>query len=173
MPHGLEFSGFSRRHAYPRCLRGPQALQYSQVRLGRCTSLPPSAPTPFNRQFRLPAEVSRPRHRVTPWGSDGMLTVSAIGLAFRLILRARLTPGRLTSPGKPWSYGGGESRPPYRYLYLHLLFRTLHDSSRRRFEADRNAPLPILYVSRGFGALLHTRLLSTPPPSTSELLRTL
>ena len=34
-------------------------------------------------------------------GSNGILTVSAIGLAFRLILRSRLTPGRLTLPGKP------------------------------------------------------------------------
>ena len=117
--------------------------------------------------------MSLPRHRVARAASDGILTVSAIGFAIRLILRDRLTPGRLTSPGKPWSYGEGESHPLYRYLYLHLLFLTLHTSSRKGFKADRNAPLPIHIVSRGFGAQLNTRLLSMPPPSTSELLRTL
>ena len=56
----------------------------------------------------------------------------SICLAFRLIIRFRLTPGRLTSPGNPWSYGEGESHPLYRYLYLHLLFLTLHRGSRLR-----------------------------------------
>ena len=83
-----------------------------------------------------------------------MLTVSSIGFAVRLILRHRLTPGRLTSPGNPWSYGGSESHTPYRYLYLHLLFQTLQRGSRSAFTADWNAPLPILYVSHGFGAQL-------------------
>ena len=59
------------------------------------------------------------------------------------IIRIRLTPGRLTSPGNPWSYGGKESHLPYRYLCLHLLFQTLHGRSRGRFGADWNAPLPI------------------------------
>ncbi len=34
-------------------------------------------------------------------GSNGILSISAIGFALRLILRSRLTPGRLTLPGKP------------------------------------------------------------------------
>ena len=83
------------------------------------------------------------RHHITRNGSNGILTVSAIGLAFRLILRTRLTPGRLTLPGKPWSYGEGASHPLYRYLYLHLLFPTLQKYSRIAFNADGNAPLPI------------------------------
>ena len=83
------------------------------------------------------------RHHITRSGSNGILTVSAIGLAFRLILRTRLTPGRLTLPGKPWSCGEGASHPLYRYLYLHLLFRTLQSGSRHAFYAERNAPLPI------------------------------
>ena len=136
-------SGFSRRHGYPRCRAGPGPLAYCQVRLGACTSLRPSTPTPFNLLFRQQAEVSLPRHRIAPRTSDGMLTVSSIGLAFRLILRVRLTPGRLTSPGKPWSYGGEDSRFPYRYLCLHLLFPTLQKGLRPTFGADGNAPLPI------------------------------
>ena len=104
--------------------------------------LPLSAPTPFNPLFRQGAAVSLLRHPIARCASSGILTASAIGLAFRLILRARLTPGRLTLPGKPWSCGGGASHPPYRYLYLHLPFPTLQSGSRRAFNADGNAPLP-------------------------------
>ena len=106
--------------------------------------LPLSAPTPFNLQFRLQAAVSLLRLHVTRTVSNGILTVSSIGLAIRLILRTRLTPGRLTSPGKPWSCGEGASHPLYRYLYLHLLFQTLQSTSRYAFGADWNAPLPII-----------------------------
>ena len=126
----LELSGFSRRHDYPHYRSGPEPLAYYQVRIFPCTSLRESTPTPFNLLFRQQAVVSLPRHRVALTDSDGILTVSAIGLAYRLSLRVRLTPGRLTSPGKPWSYGEGDSHPLYRYLYLHLLFRTLHTGSR-------------------------------------------
>ena len=90
--------------------------------------LPHSTHTPFNPLFRQGAAVSLLRHHITRCGSNGILTVSAIGLAFRLILRTRLTPGRLTLPGKPWSCGEGASHPLYRYLYLHLLFPTLQSS---------------------------------------------
>ena len=55
--------------------------------------LPLSAPTPVNAVFRHRAAVSLLRHHVAQMGSHGMLTVSAIGLAIRLSLRTRLTPG--------------------------------------------------------------------------------
>ena len=160
----MELSGFSRRHDYPRCPSGPESIWYCEVRLGRWICLPSSAPTPFNRLFRQPAEVSLPRPRVARMASAGMLTGSSICLAFRLIIRLRLTPGRLTSPGNPWSYGGGESHPPYRYLCLHLLFRTLHGRSRDRFGADRNAPLPIQRIPRlqrvaSYPIIIHARSL--------------
>ena len=169
----MELSGFSRRHDYPRYHSGPKPLAYCQVRLGRWICLPSSAPTPFNRLFRQPAEVPLPRPRVARMASAGILTGSSICLAFRLIIRLRLTPGRLTSPGNPWSYGGGESHPPYRYLCLHLLFQTLHRLSRVRLRRRLECSPTDANASRGFSAQLHTRLLSRPDPSTSELLRTL
>ena len=150
-------------------------------RRGQCTvrfqlegwiCLPFSQPTPFNLQFRLQAAVSLLRRRVTRMVSNGILTVSSIGLAIRLILRTRLTLNRLTLFRKPWSFGERESHPLYRYLYLHLLFQTLQNTSRYAFDADWNAPLPILR-SHGFGIWFDTRLLSMPSSSTSELLRTL
>ena len=121
----LQFSGFSRQHGYQRCRRIPEDLPYCRV----------SA-----RQ----AAVSLLRLHVTRTVSNGILTVSSIGLASRLILRTRLTLGRLTLPRKPWSCGEGASHPLYRYLYLHLLFQTLQKGSRPAFSADWNAPLPII-----------------------------
>ena len=57
------------------------------------TSLLPSTPKRFNAQFRMCAAVSLPRPRVALKASNGILTVSAIGIAIRLSLRNRLTPG--------------------------------------------------------------------------------
>ena len=137
-------SGFSWRYDYLHyCIR-PKPSAYYQVRLSGWICLPQSTSTPFNLLFRQQAAVSQPRHHIALIASNGILTVSSIGLALRLILRYRLTPGRLTSPGNPWSYGEGASHPLYRYLYLHLLFQTLQHDSRHTFNADWNAPLPML-----------------------------
>ena len=83
------------------------------------------------------------RRRVTHQDSNGILTVSSIALAIRLMLRTRLTLNRLALFRKPWSFGGGASHPPCRYLYLHLLFHPLQSRSRGAFDAGWNAPLPI------------------------------
>ena len=69
--------------------------------LEACTSLRLSLPTPFNLLFRQEAAVSLLRRRITRIVSDGILTVSSIGLALRLILRTRLTLNRLTLFRKP------------------------------------------------------------------------
>ena len=61
--------------------------------LGEWICLLPSKPTHFNALIRQCAAVSLLRHHVAIHGSHGMLTVSAIGLAARLSLRTRLTPG--------------------------------------------------------------------------------
>ena len=95
--------------------------------------------------------------------------------ASRLVLRSRLTLIRLALIRNPWSFGGRVSRPPYRYLYLHLLFRTLQQGSRLTFGDDRNAPLPInpYGLSPRLRQRTYARLLSMRDHSTSELLRTL
>ena len=64
-----------------------------RFQLWRWICLPPSTPTPFNLLFRQQAAVSLLRHHVAHDGSHGILTVSAIALAVRLMLRTRLTPG--------------------------------------------------------------------------------
>ena len=91
--------------------------------------LPPLRLPPFNAPFRRRAGVSLLRLSVAAAKGAGMFTGSAIGVASRLSLRTRLTLIRLALIRKPWSYGEGVSRPLCRYLYLHLLFRSLHTGS--------------------------------------------
>ena len=105
------------------------------LQLKRWICLPLSTSLCFNLLFRQEAAVSLLRHHITRKDSNGILTVHAIGLAIRLILRNRLTLGRLTLPRKPWSCGEGASHPLYRYLYLHLLFHLLQKPSRITFNA--------------------------------------
>ena len=121
-----------------------RTLRTLRLRLSLRICLEGSAPIPFNRLFRQAAAVSLLRLHIAHCGSNGILTVSAIGLALRLSLRSRLTLIRLALIRKPWSFGEGVSRPLYRYLYLHLLFHTLQSTLRCAFDAEWNAPLPIL-----------------------------
>ena len=128
----------------------PEDAPYFQVRLFFRICLEESAPTPLNRLFRQTAAVSLPRLHVALWGSNGILTVSAIGLAVRLSLRSRLTLIRLALIRKPQSFGGRVSRPPYRYSYLHLLFHALQRRSSAIFNAHGMLPYHPLWI-HGFG----------------------
>ena len=126
----------------------PRASTQHTVRFGSSADLPTlSAPTPFNRLFRQSAGLSLFRLHITLYASKGILTFSSIGLAFRLILRSRLTLIRLALIRNPQSSGEEVSHPLYRYLYLHLLFRTLQSVSQHAFSADRNAPLPLYHYN--------------------------
>ena len=79
--------------------RSPQHTVGVQLKVWICLHL--SQPTPFNPLFRQGAAVSLLRRRVARTVSDGILTVSSIGFALRLILRTRLTLNRLTLFRKP------------------------------------------------------------------------
>ena len=132
-------SGFSRKYGYPRCriARGLSVLSGSAERV----DLPARTwPTPFNRLFRQPAAVSLLRLHVSHCGSNVILNVSSVALALRLTLRPRLTLIRLALIRKPWSCGEGGSRPLCRYLYLHLLFRSLQRASRHAFNGAGMLP---------------------------------
>jgi hypothetical protein len=148
------------------------ALHTLGFRIGLRICLDTSTPTPFNAAFRRRADLSLLRLRIAARDSTGFLTRSSIGLASRLILRSRLTLIRLALIRKPWSFGGRVSRPPYRYLYLHLLFQRLQCGSRRAFCAAGMLPYRCSRIPR-LRPHAYARLLSMPRPSTSELLRTL
>ena len=128
--HELKLSGFSRESDYLHFQARPKAASTFMLQLNGWICLPVSASLHFNALFRQGAEVSLLRLRIASMDSNGIFTVSAIVLSYRIILRTRLTLGRLTLPRKPWPCGEGASHPLYRYLYLHLLFHTLqHQSS--------------------------------------------
>ena len=103
----------------------------------------------------------------------GLLTHSSIGIALRLILRARLNLIRLALIRNPWSFGEGVSRPLYRYLYLHLLFQPLQQELFSYIQQNWNAPLPTIYIVPWLRYTTYARVFSMPGHSTSELLRTL
>ena len=140
------FSGFSWEsdyHRYP-VVRGRPVLSSSTIPADLPTEI---LSTLFNLLFRLQADVPLLRLRITLTFSNGILTVSAIGCAVRLRLRARLTLIRLALIRNPWSCGEEVSRLLYRYLYLHLLFHCLQPVSRQAFCDPWNAPLPIFAYS--------------------------
>jgi hypothetical protein len=141
------FSGFSWEYVYPHYLFARRfgvlssSTQKADLPTFRISTL-------FNGLFRQSAVVSLLRPRFTLASSNGIFTVSSIGSAFRLPLRSRLTLIRLALIRNPWSFGEEVSRLLYRYLYLHLLFRTLQQASPPIFTAVRNAPLPIVHEAR-------------------------
>ena len=133
------FSGFSWESDYPRCLLARRlAVLSSSAQRPDLPGL--RIPTLFNGLFRQSAAVSLLRPRFTPGDSNGIFTVSSIGSASRLPLRSRLTLIRLALIRNPWSYGEEVSRLLYRYLYLHLLFRQLHNGSNLCFAAAGMLP---------------------------------
>ena len=75
----------------------------------------------------------------------GNIKPLSIDYPLRVRLRPRLTLIRLALIRKPYPFGGRVSRPPYRYLCLHLLFQKLHHSSRYDFAAA--GMLPYRYIS--------------------------
>ena len=97
----IKFSGFSREYAYVHYWIVPKDAPYCQVRLFLRICLQESTSTPFNGLFRQSAALSLLRLHITPIGSTGILTCSAIGLTVRLSLRTRLTLIRLALIRKP------------------------------------------------------------------------
>ena len=94
-------SGFSRQSDYVHYCVTPRGSAYCQVRFMWWICLPHSTSTPFNQLFRQLAALSLLRLHVPHKGSNGILTVSAIGLGLRLNLRTRLTLIRLALIRKP------------------------------------------------------------------------
>ncbi len=136
----LELRGFSREHGYRRCHFARRLRVLSRLGSGRGFACVPHNLPRFNGLFRQPAGVSLLRHPFAVTAGSGMLTASSIAVASRLRLRSRLTLIRLALIRKPWSYGGRVSRPPYRYLCLHLLFHTLQHASGHTFNASGMLP---------------------------------
>ena len=137
------FRGFSRKSAsrHSKLPEGTSLLVPLQLNVWICLYV--SAPLRFCTLFRQRAAVPLLRHPVTIRPGCVVLYACPSVSALRPALRSRLTLIRLALIRNPWSFGGGVSRSPYRYLFPHLLFRWLQNPSRDSFCALRNAPLPI------------------------------
>ena len=149
VPRGfITLSGFSRELDYVRYRLRHAVVVLSAFGSGRGfayapRNLRPSTAYSVRRQdchFSVSASLAA--------SSTGLLTRSSIGIALRLILRTRLTLIRLALIRKPWSFGGEVSRLPYRYLYLHLLFRRLQPGLSRTFGAAGMLPYQPSLVPR-------------------------
>ena len=83
--------------------------------------LPRGPPTALNHHPSggQPSFLRPPGFNAMRWYRN--INLLSIAYAFRPRLRSRLTPGGLTSPGKPWAYGERVSHPFYRYSYRHQL----------------------------------------------------
>ena len=102
-------------------------------------------PAPF-KAFRLkpglpsPGTVLLASSPLRPQRGLRNINRIVIGIGLRLILSSRLTLIRLALIRNPWSFGGGASRPPCRYSFLHLLFHKLQSPSRNSFDAGGMLP---------------------------------
>ena len=171
---GLELSGFSREYDYPRYRRprrfavlsafgSPPGFAWAAYTYGLQRTIP---------SVRGGATPPSPLRSHKEYGNVDPLSIHC---PFRVRVRSRLTLIRLALIRKPWSFGGRVSRPPYRYLCLHLLFQKVHSASPPCFAPAGMLPyqMYLMVQIHCFGNTLDARLLSTPGRSTSELLRTL
>ena len=149
--HGLTlevFLGSQIRDA----VRSAEASRYYRVSGSPGGFASPDALRPSTRNPSPRGPFTSPsllRFHAGCWNVDQL----SIGLAVRLSLRPRLTLNRLSLFRKPWSSGVRVSRPHYRYLCLHLLFRTLQPSSRATFGAFGMLPYQSVRFP-GFGTIL-------------------
>ena len=129
----------------PITVTSAEASVYCRVSAGTTCLTAAPIPKHFNRLFRQTADVPLLRPRFAMLAGTGILTScpSAAPPLQRVRLRTRLTLIRLALIRNPWTSGVEVSHLHCRYLCLHLLFRTLQQTSQSIFNADRNAPLPI------------------------------
>ena len=93
VPHGLSLADFlgsmiTRAVSFPR--RGRRTIRFSS---GSGFACPRHNLHPSTEYSVTPRRFHCSVSTIAPYGSNGMLTVSAIALAVRLRLRTRLTPG--------------------------------------------------------------------------------
>ena len=105
-----------------------EAVEYYHRSAKRADLPTPPLPTGFNQHFRPLASRSFLRPCITSTSRYGNINPLAIGSAYRLRLRSRLTLIRLALIRNPGSYGEQVSHLFYRYLCLHLLFSPVHRS---------------------------------------------
>ena len=123
-PSPSTLSGFSSQCCIGR-FRCPKAPSPSRLGLmdGGFSCRPPCAlgpPLPVGGQ----PSILRPH--IAPAREYGNINPLSIDYAFRPRLRLRLTLGGRALPRKPWTFGGRDSHPPFRYSCLHDRSHAVH-----------------------------------------------
>ena len=138
----------------------------SRIRLAPCP-LGPAAPVAGGSYL--------PRHALAGTRGSRNIGLGPIGYASPPRLRGRLTLGGRTWPRKPWTFGGADSRRPFRYSCLHGRSPAVHRAFRSGFgpRATLSYQDALARALRGFGCALQSRSFSARHHSSSELLRTL
>lgn len=149
----LKLSGFSRKPDYPRYRRprGFAVLSGFSTNHGFAYGWYTYALQRTIPSVRGGVTSPSPRRSMQKYGNINPLS---IGIAFRLILRPRLTLIRLALIRKPWSFGGRVSHPPYRYLCLHLLFQKVHGPLQDRFAPAGMLPYRYKYPTASVTRLM-------------------
>ena len=114
-----------------------------------------------------------PRHAIAVHAGSRNVDLEPVGYAFRPGLRTRLTLGGRTWPRKPWTFGGADSRRPFRYSCLHDHSHGVHHPFQDGFGLRGTLSYQPLARFRSFGCPLESRSFSARHHSSSELLRTL
>ena len=132
--------------------------------------------SPYTLQRAIPSARGSVTPRSPPVLRNGQRIINrlCIGLPPRDPLSARLTPGRLASPGKPWVFG--VNIPIFIVVTHAYIFFSGRSSKPRGSPSAPTGMLPYHASQRrvlGFGYGLDARSSSTRLRSTSELLRTL
>ena len=115
-----------------------------------------------------------PRHAIALRPGFGNVDPTPVGYAFRPGLRIRLTLGGRTWPRKPWTFGGADSRRPFRYSCLHDRSHAVHHGFRHGFGPHGTLSYHALSASAASAALLspdHFRRGITRPVSCYALFK--
>ncbi len=139
--------------------------------MGAAFDSPP--PCPLGPAVPVAGGPFLPRHAIALRPGFGNVDPTPVGYAFRPGLRIRLTLGGRTWPRKPWTFGGADSRRPFRYSCLHDRSHAVHHGFRHGFGPHGTLSYQALARLRSFGCPLESRSFSARHHSSSELLRTL
>ncbi len=123
---------------YLEAFLGSADLTTSALRLGLAPQIIP-ADLPAGHSYMLAPGYPTPgspislRPSIARQSKYGNINPFSIRYGFRPLLRDRLTPGRLTLPGKPWVFGEQVFHLFYRYSCQHNHFPPVQDTSQCPF----------------------------------------
>lgn len=140
--------------------------------MGAAFDSPP--PCPLGPAVPVAGGPFLPRHAIALRPGFGNVDPTPVGYAFRPGLRIRLTLGGRTWPRKPWTFGGADSRRPFRYSCLHDRSHAVHHGFRHGFGPHGTLSYHAQSASAASAALLspdHFRRGITRPVSCYALFK--